>query len=234
MLFFHAARSTTWITVENGSWRDSSVWLSGIPPGFSLSDTIMIRDTLTFDEDIHLNVGAVMQIESMGGALCGHNNITVNSGAILNKYGTLNLDSLFIDGGMAEFVLPGPFLMWLTRVSNGGSLHISSLEESCLCAWNTCFIPIPIVIPPGNPVIPDIYTLFPNPSNGNFNLEFSQANERTFYFYNMLGQIVFSTALEGTSGVVNFNKNYLNNGLYYWEVKSGETIYGKGKHFVIN
>jgi len=233
LLFFHPAKSTTWITIENGNWSDSSIWFSGIVPTYSISDTILIKDTITFDEDIYLNTGALMQIDSNGGAFCGHHNITVYSGAKLNKYGALNLDTLFIKGGIGDFILPGPFLMWLTKETDGGSFHIYSNAASCLCRWDTCFVPIPIVIPPEIPVIDNEYALFPNPSNGNFNLQYSQAQESTFYFYNVLGQIIFSTTLEGTSEIKNFININLNCGIYFWEVISGDTVYKKGKHLII-
>jgi len=234
LLFFHTAKSTTWIIIENGNWSDSSIWLSGIVPTYSNSDTIMIKDSITFDEDIYLNAGALLQIDSLGGALCGHHNVTVYSGAKLNKYGALSLDTLLIKGGIGDFILPGPFLMWLTKVTDGGSLHISSYAQSCLCKWDTCYIPIPFVNPPETPEIVNDYTLFPNPSNGNFNLQYSQANETTFYFYNVLGQILFSTTLEGASDLKNFIKNNLNNGMYYWEVISGDKVHKQGKHLIIN
>lgn len=232
ILNFQTAKSTTWITIGNGSWSDGSIWFSGIVPSYSITDTILIKDTITFDENIYLNTGALMQIDSIGGALCGHHDITVYPEARLNKYGALSLDTLFIKGGIGDFILPGPFLMWLTRITDGGSFHLYSYTQNCLCSWDTCFIPIPVVIPSENPVIINSYTIFPNPSSGNFNLQYTQANESTLYFYNMLGQVIFVTDLQGISGNIYFNKSNLNNGLYYWEVRSGDKIYENGKYLI--
>ena len=232
-MFLQTTQATTWITIGNGNWSDSSIWMSGIVPSYSNSDTIIIKDTVTFDEDIFLTSGALMQIDSLGGALCGHHNITVITGGRLNKYGALNLDTLFIKGGIAHFIIGGPFLMWLTQVTDGGSFQLSVLTQTCLCSWDTCFIPIRNTILPEDTVIKNEYNIFPNPSNGNFNLEYSQSYESTFYFYNVLGQIIFSTTLDGTSGSKNFMNDNLNVGMYYWEARSGNTIHQTGKHIII-
>jgi hypothetical protein len=232
LLFCQVANSTTWITIGNGNWSDSSTWFSGTVPAYTTTDTIIIQDSISFDTDIHLNSGAFMQIDSLGGALCGHHNISVHAGAMLYKYGALSLDTLFINGGIADFILPGPFLMWLTQITNGGSFHFYANSQSCFCSWDACFTPIPIIIPPAVPVIVDEYTMFPNPSNENINLKYSQESESILYFYNVLGQEIFSTALTGTSGIKNYNNNW-NPGIYYWEVRSGDTMRRKGKQLIL-
>jgi len=233
LFFFHTAKSTTWISIQNGSWSDASIWSLGIAPSYSTSDTILIKDTIAFDDDIYLNAGALMQIDSNGGALCGHHDISVFSGAKLNKYGALNIDTLYIKGGIGKIITPEPFLIWLMIISDGGSLYMHSYMESCICTWDTCFIPIPMVVPPVNPGLEISYTLFPNPSNGNFNLQYSQEKASTFYFYDALGQLIFSRILEGTSGNKNFMQNHLSNGMYYWKVLSGDKVHQKGKQFII-
>ncbi len=229
LLFYRSARSTTWITIDNGNWNDSSVWLSGIVPSYSNADTILIKDTVYFDGDINLNSGALLQIDS-GGGLCGHYNITVYSGAIINKYGALDLDTLFVVGGIGNFIGPG-FLMWYISGHGGGSMYFNAV--GLMTTWDTCFIPTPVVIPPENPVIKNEYSIYPNPSSGYFNLKYFQENESIFNFYNVLGQKLFSKKLFGTSDIVNFVENNLNNGMYYWEVVSDDKICQNGKQLII-
>jgi len=90
-----------------------------------------------------------------------------------------------------------------------------------------------MVAPPVNPVKEITYTLFPNPSNGNFNLQYSQEKASTFYFYDALGQLIFSRILEGPSGNINFMKNNLSNGMYYWKVVSYDKVHQNGKLLII-
>lgn len=232
LLLFQSAKSTTWITKENGNWTDSSIWLSGVMPAYSTNDTILIRDTVYFDETIYLNAGAFMQIDSLGGALCGHHNIYVYAGARFHKHGALNVDSLYISGGIGDFIIGGPFLMWYAKVSNGGYFEITAYFSYCMCPWDTCFIPI-LPIDPIDTAINNSYTVFPNPSDGNFNLQYTQAKESTINFYNVIGQIIFSKTLEGTSGQQNFYNYSLSDGLYFWKVVSGEKVYQKGKHLIL-
>ncbi|MBK9636575.1 MAG: T9SS type A sorting domain-containing protein [Bacteroidetes bacterium] len=233
LLFFHSAKSTTWMTKENGNWADSSIWLSGVMPAYSTNDTILIRDTVYFDESIYLNAGAFMQIDSLGGALCGHHNIYVYSGARFHKNGALNVDSLYISGGTVDFIIGGPFLMWYAKVSNGGYFKITAYLSYCMCPWDTCFIPI-LPVDPIDTTIYNSYTVFPNPSNGNFELKYEQNQESAFNFYNIMGQLIFTKTLEGTSGLIHFNFDYMPNGAYIWETVSKNTVNQKGKHLIIN
>lgn len=231
-MFFHSAKSTSWVTKENGNWSDSSIWVSGIAPSYSTTDTIIIKDTVSFDADIYLNSGAFMQIDSMGGALCGHHNIYVYTGARFHKHGALNVDSLYISGGIGDFIIGGPFLMWYAKVSNGGYFEITAYLSYCICPWDTCFIPI-LPIDPIDTAINNSYSVFPNPSNGNFNLQYTQVNESVINIYNALGQLLFSKTLEGTTGQQNFYNYFLCDGLYFWEVVAGDKVYEKGKHLII-
>src|SRR4030095_12911648 len=96
----------------------------GIIPSYASSDTIIIRDTVLFNNNIFLMSGAFMQIDSMGGALCGHYNITVNSGARLNKFGALSLDTLYMPGGDVFCIIGGDLLMWYGLLTNGGTFQI--------------------------------------------------------------------------------------------------------------
>ncbi len=175
-----------------------------------------------------------MLIDSMGGALCGHYNITVNSGARLNKYGALNLDTLYMPGGDVLCIVGGDLLMWYGIVSNGGTFQVFPTNGlTCVCTWDSCFVPIiPDTVTTKPPVI-NHFILLPNPNEGNFDLQYSQITESTFYFYNVLGQIIFSSPLAGTSGLKNFYKENLRPGIYYWKVVAGNFVYANGKVVIV-
>jgi hypothetical protein len=70
-------------------------------------------------------------------------------------------------------------------------------------------------------------------AEGNFNLQYRQLTESTFYFHNVMGQIIFSSALEGTGGSKNFYQSNLPAGIYCWRVVAGGKIYGNGKVVIV-
>jgi hypothetical protein len=211
------ARPTTWTTIHNGNWTIDSIWNTGIAPSYSGSDTIIIKDTVYFDHDVHLYNGGLLQIDSNRGALCGHQLMTIHTGAKLNKYGALDLDTLYLDGGNGYFT--GEMLAFRIEMKNGAYAFFTSFS---MLGWDTCFIPFPYPEPQIDSVINYEYEIYPNPSDGNFKLEYSQPNQSMFYLFDEIGQIISSSTIAGTSGLKNFMFNNLNCGVYYWKIVSDD------------
>ncbi len=76
-------------------------------------------------------------------------------------------------------------------------------------------------------------SVYPNPNNGSFILEYnlSNVNSAAFYIYNVLGQKVFRSPLPTTSSKgerVEINTSF-STGVYFWQVESGEKKIAIGK-----
>lgn len=88
--------STTYTTVKTGTWTDTSIWdLNTIP---SNSDTIIIKHYVQAVEDVIMYAPGYLLIEQSG-TLCGRNlNLYIICGALFDNYGSLYVDSLFVNG----------------------------------------------------------------------------------------------------------------------------------------
>lgn len=235
------ARSVTWLTVANGNWNSRTTWSTGVIPPYSSSDTILIRDTVFFQDDIVLNYGALMRIDSAGGALCGHFNLTVGTDAWLNIYGVIDADTFFETGGHAECAYGGVFRIYYGLLT-GGIFEVFSNGSCSVRLWQNCFETSATDTttqeeqPPNAAVVDTLsnsFSVFPNPGEGNFSLQYTQVTESTFYFYNAVGQMIFSSPLENLAGQKSFNTENLPRGMYYWKVAAGNKVYGKGKASVM-
>jgi len=106
-LILTSAYPKTYTTVYYGYWEDSSTWLGGIAPDSVMTnDTIIIRHPVIFQHNLSLSQKSLLQVDSSGGAICGHRNITADQGSNLISYGLVEADSLFIPGGSVNLYRP--------------------------------------------------------------------------------------------------------------------------------
>ena len=88
--------STTYTTVKNGTWSDKSIWDRDTIPSYS--DTIIIRHFVQALEDVTMYAPGYLLIEQTG-TLCGRNlNLRIICGALFDNYGSLYVDSLYVNG----------------------------------------------------------------------------------------------------------------------------------------
>jgi|GEM_PF-1707330 len=224
----------TFKTISNGYWNDSLIWFSNAVPSYSTSDTILIEDSIRFENTLFLNSGALLQIDS-GGGLCGHSTVYVYSGALLSNSGYFELDSFMISGGYFENINFGKLrFSKLMRSWNGGGFALLDSSHTCGCAWDTCFGAFDQAIDTAvNAPIPVEVTcsakVFPSVGEGDFTLEYEQFSDGRFVLYNSVGQLIHESGITGISGREIFHKETLANGIYLWEMTNQGTVCGKGK-----
>ncbi len=78
---------------------------------------------------------------------------------------------------------------------------------------------------------PPVYTnkLYPNLNDGIFTLEYNLQSIGVFNLYDVLGQVVLRQGLSEEKGSQKINATTLSNGIYMWELVSGNDIPAKGK-----
>lgn len=219
ILFMNSAFSSTWITISKGYWNDGSIWSTGIIPSYSSSDTIIIKHPVVFENNLYLNDGAFIQIDSSGG-LCGHNDITVYSNATIIKYGILELDSLFIPGGQVICLGPGQVVLSLhARLTNGGSLSVNGCSFS-VGPWFNCVQPTFDFALGIEEFKTFTFHLFPNPIKSTLNISLSEIKSAiNLSLYNIHNQVVYSEKIEGNKLIQLDISNY-SNGVYFLNISN--------------
>ena len=165
----HSALPATWTTISPGYWNNPAVWSTGIVPPYASADTFIIHHPVAFEDNIILNAGAFMQIDSTGG-LCAHNNITVNTGAAILKFGILEADSMDIPGGTVNCIMPGELILWkYETISNGGSFYSDCTFN--VGRWFECLRPWFGYMSVSEYESENNISIFPNPANDDLTIE---------------------------------------------------------------
>jgi hypothetical protein len=169
--------ATTWQTVSNGFWNVGAVWLGGIAPPYTSSDTFLIKHPILLNDRLTLTSGSYFKIDSAGG-ICGHERVIVNANAKIIKYGILELDTLSIPGGIVNCYSPG--LVILTQygnVSNGGSFYVNT--SLAVGPWFDCHFPeYSFLIGVHETNFYQELSVFPNPVQNELNLAFNDFNNQ--------------------------------------------------------
>lgn len=231
LLLVKVTKANKWQTVSTGYWNSGGVWLGGIAPPYTSSDTFLIKHPILLNATLTLTAGAYLEIDSMGG-ICGHQQITVNSNATIIEYGILELDILSIPGGNVNCLNPG--LVILTQygvVSNGGYLYINCTLS--VGPWFDCHLP-DYAYALGVPAISSLleFSLFPNPfsSQTTFHTNVPLHNA-TLTLYNSFGQEVKQFVIRNSSFVI--ERGNLPSGLYFIRLTDDNKIY-KDKLVITN
>jgi len=108
------------------------------------------------------------------------------------------------------------------------SQYISKSADNNLII-NIDVIPPPLVGIRSQEIESAVYSIYPNPNNGNMNIKIDNINlnSKTVYveIFDVLGKIVYSTSLETVSGSVDrsFHIDHLTNGSYYVKIKTNSS-----------
>jgi hypothetical protein len=79
-------------------------------------------------------------------------------------------------------------------------------------------------------VIPDFWTVYPNPNNGNFAISYHQESiNSSFQIIDLSGRIVHQEIITGEAGRQIINVPGLDNGIYFWKILSEGNVSAKGK-----
>ncbi len=122
-----SANATIWTTSNFGYWNNGANWYGGVVPPHSSSDTFYIAHPLVIENTITLQPGAFISIDTTGG-ICGHKRMVIHTNAVLHNRGILELDSLFVPGGIVQNFLTGNLILSYNAIimypgqltSNGG------------------------------------------------------------------------------------------------------------------
>ncbi|HTA28291.1 MAG TPA: T9SS type A sorting domain-containing protein, partial [Bacteroidia bacterium] len=78
--------------------------------------------------------------------------------------------------------------------------------------------------------IQHLATVYPNTNSGNFTLEYKlPANAGEFRILDVMGKVVYTATISNSAGKQTLDASQLNNGIYFWEVFSGNSLVDKGK-----
>src|SRR6185437_4169474 len=105
-LFLQSAKATIWQTVANGNWSTPGAWQGGVAPPTSSADTFLIKHNINITANLNFATNALLFVDSVGG-ICGHYTVTVQPGAKIIKYGTINIDVIDVPGGLVNCYNPG-------------------------------------------------------------------------------------------------------------------------------
>jgi hypothetical protein len=126
-LIFCQLRAGTYYTIADGYWGTPNVWLNSQIPPLTGSDSIYIRNSLTYSYSITFTSSTYILIDSTG-SLCGHRRIFVPNGSSIDNYGELYADTLVINGG----IVTNYNLVYLTNMAAltaGGSFANNGMMQ---------------------------------------------------------------------------------------------------------
>ncbi len=224
-----AVMASKWETVSSGDWNSGGVWLGGVAPSYTSSDTFLIKHPVLLNATLILNAGANMQIDSLGGGICGHQKMRVGANAKVLTYGILEVDSLLIPGGNVNCLAPAVVILAHYGIlSNGGSLHTNC--SFSVGFWFNCHLPeyaFATGVPSEN--LFSELSVYPNPFSSQTTLHTGTLlNNATLTVYNSYGQEV--RKIEKISGQeIKLQRDDLPGGLYFIRLTQGNQIYATEK-----
>lgn len=218
ILFLQNTNAITWKTIAAGNWATGGVWQGGIAPSYTSSDTIFIKHNIIISNNLSFNANAVLQIDSSGG-ICGHYTVTVNSGAKILKYGTLDIDVINVPGGLVNFYNPRSAIATQYGVlTSGGQLNTFGCSF-IVGPWFTC------QFGGGEGGIEafetSTFNIYPNPNNGNFVIETNTATKQTLQLHDISGKLVLSQIITGEAKI---DMSFLNAGVYNISIYNNKGI----------
>ncbi len=77
-------------------------------------------------------------------------------------------------------------------------------------------------------------SVYPNPNNGNFMLEYNLPNnDGELRIIDVMGKLVYNSKITNQQGTQTINATGLSEGVYFWQVYSGDKLIDKGKMAVV-
>jgi hypothetical protein len=220
VFFTQFAKAITWKTVAAGNWNVGGIWQGGIAPPLSNSDTFLIRHNLIISNNLYFNSNALLQIDSTGG-ICGHYTMTVNLDAKVVKYGTLDLDTINIPGGLVNFYSPGSVIITQYGVlSNGGQLNTNGCSV-IVGPWFNCQFRDDSGI---EVFEKSTFNLYPNPNNGTFTIETNPSVKLIAQIHDIDGKIILNQIINGKAII---DARSLSDGIYNVSAINNERVINK-------
>lgn len=162
--FNFSSTATIWTTSNYGYWNNGANWYGGIAPPYASSDTFYITHPLVIDATITLHSGAFFSIDTTGG-ICGHERMIVHGNAVLHNHGILELDSLFVPGGVVQNFFTGYMILsYNAHIIFPGQL--SSTGGISVGPWFICHQPTYSFLTASAETVESIeLKIYPNPAS---------------------------------------------------------------------
>lgn len=229
-------QATVWQTKTFGDWENSNTWKGNQTPLFSSQDTFIIDHPIIISHDLLFASNAYLLINA-GGGICGHHNVTVNSGVGVLKYGILELDTLFIPGGKVICRGPGDVILTCAGIlTNNGSMDVNGCSLA-VGPWFSCRLPeysFAATGVTGYAGVKESYTLSPNPGTTQLVLNGKATDNNTYLeFTDQFGRpvckyLITANNLSQHQVLVNFST-----GMYIWRLVNVAMVLQQGKICII-
>jgi hypothetical protein len=172
---FKSLSATIWETATKGFWQDSTVWVGSVAPETTSSDTFLINHPIVIENDLTLEPGAYMLIDSTGG-ICGHQIAEVLNNAVLEVFGILELDELYVNSGFVHIFKGNVKLTTYAEIrGQGGRLKVDDDAKFVVGEWFECLLPYYAFALDNtarlsdNPIL-EATTIYPNPFTNFFTI----------------------------------------------------------------
>lgn len=225
-LVSHAA---THETISRGFWQDSTVWVGGVVPDTTSSDTFIINHPIVLESDLTLESGAFISINTNGG-ICGHQIATVLSGGRLEVSGILELDELYVDGGSVRIFEGNVKLTTFAQIKGlGGNLKVEEEANLVVGEWFECLLPDYAFAVEQTADIsdsPKTYSIsvHPNPFTNSISIENIKSSVVNVSVFDLLGNEVLSSQFYSSRNET-LNLSFLNDGIYILTVVDKDEVY---------
>ena len=230
LLSYSMTRATTWTTAAAGYWLNPSTWQGGIVPPMASADTFEVLHAVAIDAPFTLLSSGRFHIAQNGG-ICGHETFTQLSNSYVQVDGLLELDRFTQSGGHLE--LNGWLILTnMFSGSNGGTSVING--GMAIGIWFECEMPLYNFTAVEHEVGAD-FTVAPNPSSGRFTFSGPQLDGDGFLdiFDIHLRKVRVETLPAGSALPYQLSVEELPQGLYYWQIRTENTLLGQGKIEII-
>lgn len=212
--------STVFTSVQNGYWTDTSTWDIGSIP--TTQDTIVIEHFVQGTYNLVVDSLGYLLVQSSG-QLCGRDMyMTVNCGGVVDNYGTIYIDSLFISGivttyGLIEIfaaaylVGPCPGAIFLIT-GTGSTVNIKNVE----CDLSA------LSVEHKNKA--ELVRVYPNPFSGTSTLRISNPEHRTtnveVLVFDITGRKVKTYSLSKNQTALTLHANEIGMGMFFIQLVS--------------
>ncbi|PCH96533.1 MAG: hypothetical protein COB85_03485 [Bacteroidetes bacterium] len=221
--------STVFTSIENGYWADISTWDIGSVP--TTQDTIVIEHFVQGTLNLVVDSLGYLLVQSSG-QLCGRNlYMTVRCGGVVDNYGSMYIDSMFVYGvvttyGLVEILAtayvigPCPGAMFL--VTGGGSVYVKNIECD-LTGINDDY----------DRAI--LFQVYPNPFSGSTMIELDHqlvSGNSRLHIYDLSGKKVKSYHLAPNQAIQILRANEIGTGMFFIQLVTDGSIVANEKVIV--
>lgn len=111
--------ATTFTSAAPGYWNNPQCWLNGQIPSLAGGETILIKHSIMFLQQLNLVANTAIIVDSTGG-LCGHYQVIIPTGSSLHNYGSFYSDTVTLPGGHLYNYASGDMLVTVFGLVNNG------------------------------------------------------------------------------------------------------------------